>query len=102
MQQTHIRLTRTPEVERVISYLRNRYSLLSEAEILKLALSEKYQKEREEAMEKEQILRGAYNHAMEEGKKVGIRLMKEKGLDPKKVTEREFYDTFLDTHRHNA
>lgn len=102
MQQAHIRLARTPEVERVISYLRNKYSLFSEAEILKLALSEKYQKEKEENVEKEQRLQEAYNHAMEEGKKVGIRLMKKKGLNPKKVTEQEFYDTFLDTHKHNA
>ena len=102
MQQVHIRLARTPEVERVISYLRKKYSLLSEAEIIKLALSEKYQKEKEEAVEKEQKLQGAYNHAMKEGKKAGIRLMKAKGLNPNKVTEQEFYDTFLDTHKHNS
>ena len=86
MAQAHIRLARTPEVDRVISYLRVRYSLLSEAEILKLALSEKYQKEKEEAVEKDQKVREAYSHAMEEGRKVGDRLMREKGLDHKKVT----------------
>ena len=53
-------------------------------------------------MEKERKLREAYNHAMEEGKKVGIKLMKGKGLDPKKVTEQQFYEIFLDTHKHNA
>ena len=45
MSQTSIRLVRTPEIAKVISYLKNRYNLLSEAEIIKLALSEKYQKE---------------------------------------------------------
>lgn len=45
MSLSHIRLARTPEVDKVISYLRIKYALLSEAEIVKLALSEKYQKE---------------------------------------------------------
>ena len=45
MSQSYIRLARTPEVDKVISYLRIKYALLSEAEIVKLALSEKYQKE---------------------------------------------------------
>ncbi len=102
MSQAHIRVARTPDVDRVISYLRNRYNLLSEAEIVKLALSEKYQKELEETMEKEQKLREGYTHAMAEGERVGIKLMKAKGLDPKKVTEQEFYDAFLDTHKHDA
>lgn len=97
-----IRLNKTPELEKVLIYLRSKYRLLSEAEIIKVALSEKYYNELENSMEKEQKLREAYNHAMEEGKKVGIRLMKEKGLDPKKVTDQEFSDTFLDTHKHNA
>ena len=45
MTQSHIRIAKTPEVDKVISYLRMKYALLSEAEIVKLALSEKYQKE---------------------------------------------------------
>lgn len=45
MSLAHIRLARTPEVDKVISYLRIQYTLLSDAEIVKLALSEKYQKE---------------------------------------------------------
>lgn len=102
MSQTSIRLVRTPDIDRVISYLRNRYSLLSEAEIIKLALSEKYQKEMEENIEKDQKIREAYKHAMRESRKVGVRLMKEKGLNPDKVTEQEFYDLFLDTHKHNV
>lgn len=100
-QLSHIRLARTPELERVIAYLRNRYSLLSEAEIIKLALSEKYQKEIEKNMEKERQLRKAYHHAMEEGRKVGIKMIKDKGLDPDKVSEQEFYDTFLNPHKNS-
>lgn len=46
MTQHSIRLVRTSEVDKVISYLMDRYPLLSEAEIIKLALSEKYQKEK--------------------------------------------------------
>jgi hypothetical protein len=102
MQQSHIRIARTPEVDRVISYLRTKLRLLSESEIIKLALSEKYQKEVGINMEKEEKLRKAFNHAMREGRKVGISLMKEKGLDPDKITEQQFYDLFLDTHKHNA
>jgi hypothetical protein len=105
MQQ--IRLTKTSELEKVLSYLRDRYRLLSEAEIIKLALSEKYQRdlkpmEKEEDAEKEKKLREAFKRLMKEGRKIGIRLMKEKGLDPKKVTEQQFHDLFLDDHKHNA
>jgi hypothetical protein len=102
MPHAHIRIARTPDVEQVLSFLRGKLNLLSDAEIIKLALSEKYHKEVEEQMEKEKKLRQAFHHAMEEGRKVGIRLMKEKGLDPDTVTEQEFYDLFLDTHKHNA
>ncbi len=99
---SQVRLNKTPEIEKVLTYLQNKYQILSEAEIIKVALSEKYNKERVEVIEKEQNLKEAYKHAMKEGKKVGISLMKKKGLDPKKVTEQEFYDIFLDTHGHNA
>ncbi len=96
-----IRLSKTPEVEKVLAYLRGKYHLLSEAEIIKVALSEKYNKEKEETLDaKEQKLREAYRHAMKEGKKIGNRLMREKGLDPKKVTEQQFYELFLDDHKH--
>lgn len=103
MPQTQIRLSRTPNINRVLSYLRGKYELLSEAEIVKLALSEKYEKEQAEASdsEKDQQVRKTYAHLMKEGKKIGVRLMKEKDLDPKKVTEQEFYDIFLDDHKHD-
>lgn len=102
MQQ--IRVTKTPELEKVLSYLRGKYRLLSEAKIIKKVLSDRYykEKEREESLKKEHKLRKAYKHLMKEGKKLGIKLMKEKGLDPNNVSEQQFYDLFLDTHRHNA
>ena len=101
MSQAQIRLTRTSDVNRVLAFLRNKYQLLSEADIIKVALSEKYKKEKEEA-EEERGLKEAYKHLMKEGKKLGNRLMGEKGLDPKKVTEQEFHDLILDTHKHGA
>lgn len=102
MSQASIRLVRTPDIDKVISYLRNRYNLLSEAEIIKLALSKVYKEEIKEDRQEEQKVREGYKHAMEEGRKIGIKLMKEKGLDPDKITEQEFYDLVLDTHKHNA
>lgn len=100
MNQAQIRLTRTPDINKVLSFLRSKYQLLSEAEIIKVALSEKFNKEQEEVLEKEQQLKEVYTHLMEEGKKIGYKLMREKDLDPKKVTEQEFYDLILDTHKH--
>jgi len=100
MQQ--IRITRTPELDKVLASLREKYRLLSEAEIIKVVLSDRYYKEneREESLKKDRKLRKMYKNLMKEGKKIGIRLMKEKGLDPNKVTEQQFYDLFLDTHKH--
>ncbi len=42
---SQIRLNKTPELEEVLEYLRNKYRILSEAEIIKVALAEKYNKE---------------------------------------------------------
>jgi hypothetical protein len=53
---SQIRLTRTEEIDNVLSYLRGRYPLMSEAEIIKMVLSEKYQEKVKEVMEKEQQL----------------------------------------------
>ena len=43
-----IRLNKTPELEAVLSFLRSKYRVLSEAEIIKVALAEKYNKEMED------------------------------------------------------
>lgn len=42
---SQIRLNKTPELEEVLAYLRSKYRVLSEAEIIKVALAEKYKKE---------------------------------------------------------
>ena len=42
---SQIRLNKTLELEEVLAFLRSKYRLLSEAEIIKLALAEKYSKE---------------------------------------------------------
>ena len=42
---SQIRLNKTPELEEVLAFLRSKYVLLSEAEIIKVALAEKYSKE---------------------------------------------------------
>ena len=42
---SQIRLNKTPELEEVLAFLRSKYRLLSEAEIIKVALAEKYSKE---------------------------------------------------------
>lgn len=43
-----IRLQKTPELEEVLAFLRRKYCVLSEAEIIKVALAEKYKKEMED------------------------------------------------------
>lgn len=42
---SQIRLNKTPELEEVLAFLRSKYRILSEAEIIKVALAEKYKKE---------------------------------------------------------
>lgn len=46
MQQ--IRITRTSDLDSVLAFLKGRYPLLSEAEIIKMALSNQYHKETKE------------------------------------------------------
>jgi hypothetical protein len=45
---SQIRLQKTPELEEVLAFLKSKYRVLSEAEIIKVALAEKYKKEAEE------------------------------------------------------
>ena len=99
MQQ--IRLTKTSELEKVLSYLRDRYRLLSEAEIIKLALSEKYYRE-VEPKKKEQDIKRVWKELKIEGKKLGDKLLAKRGLKREDVTEQQFYDLFLDDHKHDA
>lgn len=43
-----IRLHITPELEEVLAFLRSQYRVLSEAEIIKVALAEKFKREMED------------------------------------------------------
>lgn len=42
---SQIRLNKTPELVEVLAFLKSKYRLLSEAEVIKVALAEKYAKE---------------------------------------------------------
>ncbi len=64
MSQAYIRIAKTPDVKKALADLHARYSLLTEAEIIRLLLSEAHKKEVEEKMEEEQKVREAFYHAM--------------------------------------
>lgn len=87
-----IRLNKTPQIEKVLAYLQGKYHLLSEAEIIKVALSEKYNRE---LNEKEERVKRAWEILKVEGKKIGDKLLAKNGLKRKDVTEQQFYDLFL-------
>lgn len=97
---SQIRISKTQDLEQVLAFLRRKYKLLSEAEIIKIALAEKYVKELEKTSENEQGVRKAYEHAMVEGRKLGDKLLAEKGLKREDITEQQFYDLFLNKHKH--
>jgi hypothetical protein len=92
MSQSYIRIARTPDVEKVLSDLRTRFSLLNEAEIIKYALSEVHNQELEVKMEKEQKIREAFTNAVEEGGKRGDKILAEMGLKRENMTEQQLYD----------
>lgn len=85
-----IRLTKTPDVAKVLNYLKDKYRLLSEAEIIKVALSEKYYKEID-PKEDEQDVKKLFKKITTEGRKLGNKFLKGKGLRREDVTEEEFY-----------
>lgn len=92
MQQ--IRITRTPELDEVLASLKQKYRLLSEAEIIKVVLSDRYYKEMETeaSLKKDHKLRKAYKHLMKEGKKLGDKLLAEKGLKREDMSEEDLYN----------
>ena len=92
MSQNYIRIARTPDVEKVLSDLRTRFSLLNEAEIIKYALSEIHNKEVEAKIEKEQKIREAFKYAVEEGGKRGDELLAQRGIKRENMTEQQLYD----------
>jgi len=97
MSQSAIRIIKTPDVERVIRYLRSRFNLLSEPEITKLALSELYKKELEESMEHEQAIREAFYHAIAEGSKIGDKYLAERGINRDNMSEQELYEAVFNS-----
>jgi len=101
MAQSYIRIARTPDVEKVLADLRSRFSLLNEAEIIKLALSEVHNKELQDR-DRKQKLRERFYHAIEEGGKAGNKLLAKRGFKRGDLTEQEIYDLFLDTHKHKS
>lgn len=86
-----IRLTKTPDVEKVLNYLKDKYRLLSEAEIIKVALSEKYYKEIEPKVDQQDVKK-LFEKITTEGRKLGGKFLKSKGLKREDVTEEEFYN----------
>src|SRR3954451_4802565 len=102
MSQTSIRLVKTPDVDRVIRFLRERFGPLSEAEIIKLALSEMYKKEQSMSSEDDRALHACFNRAIEEGGKVGDKILAEEGLAREQLSDQQVYDSVLYRHKHTA
>lgn len=48
---SQIRLQRSPELDKVLAFLRSKYRLLSEAEIIKMVLSERFYQETAQSSE---------------------------------------------------
>lgn len=90
MQQ--IRITRTPELDKVLASLKRKYRLLSEAEIIKAVLSDRYYKEIQEFSGKEQYIKRAWKELKIDGKKLGDKLLAKKGLKRKDMSEEDLYN----------
>jgi hypothetical protein len=76
-----------------------KFSLLNEAEIIKLALSEVHNKEMGSKMEQEQTLREAFKRALDEGGKRGDELLAQKGIKRENMTEQQIYDAFIKPYK---
>lgn len=90
MQQ--IRITRTPELDKVLASLKQKYRLLSEAEIIKAVLSDRYYKEIQDPLKKKQHIKRAWEELKIEGKKLGDKLLAEKGLKREDMSEEDLYN----------
>ncbi len=101
MSISYIRIARTPDVAKVLSDLRARFSLLNEAEIIKYALSEVHNKEVEDKMEHEQKVREAFYQAIEEGSKIGDKYLAEKGINRDNMSEQELYEAVFESPKDN-
>lgn len=95
MSQTSIRLIKTPDIDKIISYLKWKYTLLSDADIIKLAISEKYQKYVKDDANEGKKLREKFAHELEECGKIGDKIIKENGLMRDDMIEQQIYCTVL-------
>lgn len=106
MSLNYIRIAKTPDVEKVLIDLQARYSLLNEAEIVRLALSEVHTRQVEAKMEQEQKIREAFNQAVEEGGKQGdvilAKILAKKGLKRKNMTEQQIYEAVFGSFKHTT
>lgn len=82
-----IRLNKTSEIQKVLSFLQARYRLLSEAEIIKMLLSERYYQERQETEKVKRLIK----ELKKAGRKLGDKFLAKKGLRRSQVSEKEFY-----------
>jgi hypothetical protein len=83
MQQ--IRLTRTADLNGVLSFLKERYPLLSEAEIIKMALSNQYYQETEGGVKRQ----NPREHFTKEEWDKGFALMDKMRANTKKFNPQE-------------
>lgn len=74
---SQVRISRTEDIDAVLSYLRGHYPLLSEADIIKMALSEKYHQAVRETMDED--LRRREQERLEQMLLAGVR--SERGME---------------------
>jgi hypothetical protein len=101
MSLSYIRIAKTPEVDNVLTALRNRFNLLDEAEIIRFALSETYNKEVVDKAKHEDV-HDAFYSALEEGGKIGDAYLAKKGIHRENMTEQELHDAVFDPPHDNA
>lgn len=99
MSQTQIRLTRTPDIDKVLSFLRSKYQLLSEVEIIKVALSEKYKQEAKEDEVPNEYLLNSLKQS-EEDIKAGRLISFKNGHDALACLDREIENEKHKKHTH--
>lgn len=88
-----IRLTKTPEIEEVLEYLRGHLKLLNEAEILKFTLSKVYREYLDNRNQGKDAFLGNIKSLQErEMHPQGRKWLIEKGIDPDMVSDEEILD----------
>mgnify|MGYP001614206695 FL=1 len=88
---SQIRLQRTPEFDQVLEFFRSKYQLLSEPEIIKMVLSERFAQETNTDKLNDTDIKKMYQKLKRDGKKLGNDYLKQKGIKRKDMTEEDFY-----------